>query len=71
MITTGPKGKSSIAFCTGAVVVPRVSDTTDIFWLVTAFTTLDLPALRRPKKAICGRSAETVEFKDIMSPSVK
>ena len=39
----------SMVFVTGSVVVPFTSDTTDICWLVTAFTTLDLPALRLPK----------------------
>ena len=28
VIRTGPKGRSSIAFCTGSVVVPKVSETT-------------------------------------------
>ena len=30
IITTGPKGNNSMAFDTGSVVVPGVSDTTDI-----------------------------------------
>ncbi len=29
MITTGPIGKISIAFCTGSVVVPPTSETTE------------------------------------------
>ena len=38
-----------MAFLTGSVVVPRTSETTESSWPVTAFTTLDLPALRTPK----------------------
>ena len=60
--TTGPAGSSSMAFCTGSVVVPFTSDTTDRFCPVTALTTLDFPALRRPKKPICGRSADTTSL---------
>ena len=62
MISTGPKGSSSIAFCTGSVVVPLTSETTESAWPVTALTTLDLPALRRPKKPIWSRSPEGVAF---------
>ena len=56
-------GKSSIAFLTGSVVVPKTSETTERFCPVTAFTRLDFPALRIPKKPICTLSAETVSFK--------
>ena len=31
MMTTGPKGSSSMAFCTGSVVVPLVSETMESF----------------------------------------
>ena len=41
MITTGPIGSSSIAFCTGSVVVPLTSETMDSVCPVTRFTTLD------------------------------
>ena len=49
-MTTGPSGRSSIAFLTGSVVVPFTSETTARSCPVTAFTTLDFPALRMPKK---------------------
>ncbi len=48
---TGPRGSSSMACNTGSVVVPFTSDTMARSWPVKALTTLDLPALRRPKKA--------------------
>ena len=63
IITTGPIGRSSIVFVTGSVVVPFTSDTTDICWFVTAFTTLDLPALRLPKNPMCTRSETGVELR--------
>ena len=69
MMTTGPSGSSSMAFCTGSVVVPFTSETSERFCPVTAFTTLDLPAFRRPKKPIWGRSAETVVFRLFMEKS--
>ena len=62
MMTTGPMGRSSIAFKTGSVVVPRTSETRASSWLVTAFTTLDLPALRMPKNPMWTRSPEGVSF---------
>ena len=31
IITTGPSGNSSIAFCTGSVVVPFISETSESF----------------------------------------
>ena len=52
IIITGPRGRSSIAFLTGSVVVPGVSETTARSWPVIALTTLDFPALRHPKKPI-------------------
>ena len=55
-------GRSSIAFKTGSVVVPRTSETRASSWLVTAFTTLDLPALRMPKNPMWTRSPEGVSF---------
>ena len=60
MITTGPRGRSSIAFGTGSVVVPRTSDTMARFCPVIALMMLDLPAFLRPKIPICTRSAEGV-----------
>ena len=61
MMSTGPNGNNSIAFLTGSVVVPLTSDTTAMFCPVIAFTKLDFPALRMPKKPICIRS-ELVVF---------
>ena len=58
MTTTGPMGEISIALRTGSVVVPGVSEITDRFCPVTAFTTLDFPAFRMPKKPICTRSED-------------
>ncbi len=49
----------------GSVVVPFLSDTTAISWPVTALTTLDFPAFRRPKKPICILFAEGVSFSPI------
>ena len=61
--TTGPRGSSSIAFLTGSVVVPLVSETTARSWPVRALMRLDLPALRRPKMPMRVRFAEGVAFK--------
>ena len=69
MMTTGPMGRSSMAFCTGSVVVPLVSETRDKLWPVTAFTTLDFPAFRRPKKPMWTRSADTLSFSPIVVSS--
>ena len=66
IITTGPRGSSSIAFLTGSVVVPSTSDTTESSCPVTAFTRLDLPAFLRPKKPICMRSLLGVSFNPIL-----
>ena len=62
MIMTGPRGSSSMALLTGSVVVPFTSDTTARSCPVTALTTLDLPAFRRPKKPMWVRSPEGVLF---------
>ena len=51
MMSTGPRGRSSIAFLTGSVVVPPTSETMERSCPVTALTRLDLPAFRTPKKA--------------------
>ena len=53
IITIGPNGSNSIDFDTGSVVVPGVSDTTDIGWLVKALIKLDLPAFLFPNIDIC------------------
>ena len=66
-MTTGPSGKSSIALRTGSVVVPATSETTASCWPVTAFTRLDLPALRTPKNAICTRSPLGVSLSPMTS----
>ena len=50
IITTGPRGRSSMALRTGSVVVPAMGETMAAFCPVRALTRLDLPALRRPKK---------------------
>ena len=71
IISTGPRGSSSIALLTGSVVVPGVSDTMAMGWLVTAFMRLDFPALRLPKKAICSRSADGVSFRLISIPPIQ
>ena len=69
-MSTGPAGASSMALRTGSVVVPATSDTTETVWLVSAFTRLDLPALRTPKKTMCARSPEGVSFRDMQAPFV-
>ncbi len=69
IITTGPSGKSSIAFWTGSVVVPLTSETMARLCPVSALTRLDLPALRRPKIPICVRLAEGVVFKLMINVS--
>ena len=68
MMTTGPRGSSSMALRTGSVVVPRTSETTDSSWPVTTLTRLDLPAFRRPKKPMCTRSADGVSFSPMARP---
>ena len=68
IIMTGPAGRSSIDLKTGSVVVPLISETTETSWLVTAFTRLDFPAFRFPKKAIWIRSDEGVLFRLICFP---
>ena len=55
MNSTGPSGSSSIGFSTGSVVVPATGETIETCWRVIAFSRLDLPTLRRPKKAMCRR----------------
>ena len=66
MMTTGPSGSSSIDFCTGSVVVPFTSETIESGCPVTALTTLDFPALRLPKNAMCTRPPEAVSFSPAM-----
>ena len=67
-MTTGPSGSSSMALRTGSVVVPATSETTASCWPVTAFTRLDLPALRTPKNAICTRSPLGVSLSPMAFP---
>ena len=71
MITTGPSGSSSIALRTGSVVVPRTSETTASACPVTAFTRLDFPAFRAPKKPMCVRSPDGVSFSPMLPPHTK
>ena len=54
--TTGPSGRSSIAFRTGSVVVPFTSDTMAKSCPVIALIMLDFPALRFPNIPMCKRS---------------
>ena len=53
--TTGPSGAISSVFSTGSVVVPGVSETMDTGCPARALSNEDLPALRRPKSAMCRR----------------
>ena len=69
IITTGPRGRSSIVFLTGSVVVPATSETIDRSCEVKRFTRLDLPALRRPKKAMCVRSIFNHQYQNLKSRS--
>ena len=65
IITTGPRGRISIALETGSVVVPSSSETIESCWPVIAFTRLDLPAFLRPKKLMCVLSPEVTSFNPI------
>ena len=69
IITTGPRGRSSIAFKTGSVVVPFTSDTMARFCPVRALIRLDFPALRLPKIPMWILSADGVLFKLIIVSS--
>ncbi|MNI50687.1 hypothetical protein D3C73_1053680 [compost metagenome] len=60
--TTGPAGSSSMGRYTGSVVVPLTGETIDTSCPQNALIKLDLPALRRPKTAICARSPRGVSF---------
>ena len=51
---------------TGSVVVPATGETMATLCPVRALTRLDLPALRRPKKAMCTRSAAGVALRSAM-----
>ena len=62
IITHAPTPVISIAFTTGSVVVPTLSDTMATSCPVRAFTSDDLPLLHRPKMAILVRSEWGVEF---------
>ena len=53
--STGPSGSSSIGFSTGSVVVPAISETIETSCRVIAFSSDDLPALRRPNRPMCRR----------------
>ncbi len=56
MKSTGPRGSSSMGFSTGSVVVPAtVGDDGDLLAGSAAFSSDDLPALRRPKRPMCRR----------------
>jgi hypothetical protein len=52
-------------------VVPKTSETTAKSWPVTAFTKLDFPALRRPKKPMCTRLAAGASFSPMLSPGLR
>ena len=66
IMTTGPRGSSSMAFSTGTVVVPLTSDTMARLCPVRALMMLDFPALRLPKMPMCTRSEEGVLFRLIV-----
>ena len=70
-MSTGPSGRSSMALRTGSVVVPATSLTSATCCPHTAFTRLDFPALRTPKKPIRTRSPEGVSFKPMSKPSFR
>ena len=53
--STGPSGSSSIGFSTGSVVVPAVAETIDTCCRVMAFSSDDLPTLRRPNRPMWRR----------------
>ena len=55
MNSTGPSGSSSIGFSTGSVVVPATSETIETCCRVSAFSSDDLPTLRRPNRPMCRR----------------
>ena len=55
MNSTGPSGSSSIGFSTGSVVVPATSETIETSCRTSAFSSDDLPALRRPNKPMWRR----------------
>ena len=61
MNSTGPIGSSSIGFSTGSVVVPATSETIDTSCRVRAFSSDDLPTLRRPNRPMCRRNPLGVE----------
>ena len=60
-----------MALYTGSVVVPFTSDTMARSWPVKALTRLDLPALRRPKKAMWTRSPAGVALRLMGIPPQK
>ena len=53
-------GSSSIAFKTGSVVVPCISETIARFCPVKALIKLDFPAFLLPKMPMCIRSPDGV-----------
>ena len=65
MNSTGPIGSSSIGFSTGSVVVPAISETIETSCRVIAFSSDDLPALRRPNRPMCRRRPLGVLFTGI------
>ena len=68
MMIAAPSPFISMAFCTGSVVVPRVSETIDVSCPVIRLTRVDLPALQRPSMAICVRSIVLVDYCFIIGP---
>ena len=56
--TQGPRPGSSMGFRTGSVVVPGIGLTRDTCCPARALTSVDLPLLVGPKKAICNRSID-------------
>jgi len=50
--SAGPKGKISMDFRTGSVVVPKISEVRDNFCPAMALKKLDFPAFLLPKNAM-------------------
>ena len=67
VIRHGPSGSISIALETGSVVVPATSLTIAISCPVSALTSVDFPALRSPKNAMCVRFPDGVSLSSAMT----
>ena len=56
-----------MAFDTGSVVVPATSLTMATSWPTNSFTSVDFPAFRSPKNAMCTLLPDGVSFSSAMS----